>query len=453
MISKRHLLGGLASLGLAPAAFAAGRELPGTPRLLLGPMLGPVVPDGATVWGMASAEVPVALEYSADRGMTRPARSRPVVPRREDGYTFRITQDGLLPGREYFYRVLVNGAPDKYLQGMPPGRFRTAPPPGQAAPWRLAFGSCARIQADARQAVWQGVSAREPDLFLWLGDNVYVDALSALVFDVEYRRQRAVPAFQPVARDVSQLAIWDDHDFGLNNHDRTNPVKETALAAFRRYWPNPAFGRSDAPGVYFSYRYGAVELFCLDGRYHRDPNEAPDQPGKTMLGEAQLAWLQEGLAASDAVFKVLACGSGWSMAKGAGGDSWASFLHERTRLFDFIRDANVEGVVLISGDTHVAELNAIPEAQRGGYDLYELVSSPLAQQPTQSWLERTPDRRLRTPFNMDNNFGMLTFRFDGEPEVALDVFDSRGRRAWPSTRLRARDLVNGAPSRLEDLVR
>ena len=62
-------------------------------------------------------------------------------------------------------------------------------------------------------------------------------------------------------------------------------------------------------------------------------------------GKRQSEWLREALLASRAPFKVLACGSGWSIEDGPTGDTWAAFLTERNALFDFIRDNRIEGVV------------------------------------------------------------------------------------------------------------
>ena len=177
-----------------------------------------------------------------------------------------------------------------------------------------------------------------PDLFIWLGDNIYGDSPDIDILREEYRRQREVPSSLPVLRSIPQLAVWDDHDYALNNHDRTNPAKEKALQAFQEYWANPAYGLPEVPGVFFDYQYGGVDFFFLDVRYHRSPNEEEDGESKTMLGAEQLEWLKTKLSESKAPFKVLVSGSGWSSAKGGGGDSWAAFLQERDHLFTFIRD-------------------------------------------------------------------------------------------------------------------
>ena len=155
---------------------------------------------------------------------------------------------------------------------------------------------------------------------------VYLDEEPGKELREEYRRQRDVHGLQPLLHNTSHLAVWDDHDFALNNHDRTNPIKEQALVVFKDYWANPSYGLPDVPGVFFSYSYGDVDFFFVDDRYYRDPNTHPDAPQKTMLGTAQFEWLQSGLKGSTAIFKVIVSGSGFTKAKGEGGDSWAAFL-------------------------------------------------------------------------------------------------------------------------------
>ena len=79
------------------------------------------------------------------------------------------------------------------------------------------------------------------------------------------------------------------------------------------------------------------------------------------------------LSSSDAPFKLLVCGSQWTEQGTL--DSWASFVPARDRLFDRIDAANIEGVVLVSGDIHRSSIRRI---ERPRYDLIELTTSPLA---------------------------------------------------------------------------
>ncbi len=175
-----------------------------------------------------------------------------------------------------------------------------------------------------------------------------------------------------------------------------------------------------------------------------------------MLGAAQLEWLEKELDSSSAVFKVLVSGGGWSKAKGEFGDSWAGFLHERNRLFDFIRDRDITGVVLMSGDSHIGELNVIPWSENGGYDYYDMVSSPLAQVTPDSWLERRPERRIWPVYFQGSNFGLVEFFMDDDPRLVFQLIDIHGRRVWEPFELRASELVNGVtswPSKVTNLPR
>ena len=438
---RRGLLGSaLAAAALRPfRSFAAA---PGYPRLMEGPMVGAVTPDSITFWGRASGEFDVDVEYSTEPGFQAPERSATVRATEASDFTVRITLAGLRPATRYYYRLRVDGIADRYRL-MP---FSTHTAPSGAVPFRLAFGSCARHQLDAEQPIFRSITATDPDVFFWLGDNIYADSVSPWVFAEDYRRQRAVATTLPLMRTVPQLAIWDDHDFGLNNSDLSNPNREVSLAAFKNYWANPSYGLPDCPGVFFKYAYGGVDFFMLDGRYYRTPNVEPDGPGKTLLGACQGEWLRQALLASRAPFKVLVCGSGWSTEDGPTGDTWSAFLRERDALFDFIRDRGIEGVFCLSGDTHFGEVNCIPWSERGGYDLYNFVSSPLAQGTGASFLDGDPEMRIRPPYFRTVNFGLLDFEWEPEPKVTFSLRDVRGDPALAPVTLTPVELKNGVSS-------
>lgn len=438
-IGRRGFIGSaIAAALLRP--FRALAASPGYPRLMEGPMIGATTRDSITFWGRASGEFDVEVEYSTHPAFEATQKSAPVRATRDNDCTVRITVGGLAPATRYYYRLRVDGIPDRYR--LTPFWTRTAP--AGTAPFRLAFGSCARHQIDAEQPVFRAIAAAEPDLFLWLGDNIYADSALEWVFAEDYRRQRAIASTLPLMRSVPQLAVWDDHDFGLNNSDATNSAREASLRAFRQYWANPSFGLPDCPGVFFRHSFGGVDFFMLDGRYHRAPNTDPDGSAKTMLGKRQGEWLRESLLASRAPFKVLACGSGWSSEDGPQGDTWGAFLTERGALFDFIRDERIEGVLLVSGDTHFGEVNAIPWSERGGYDLYDFVSSPLAQATGTSFLDAEPELRIRPPYFRSVNFGLLDFEWEPEPKVTFTLRDVRGDRVYEPLTLTPAELRNGA---------
>lgn len=441
--SRRALMrGGLASglLSLAPRAWGQSR---GYPRSLEGPMVGYPGPNHFTIWVRSSAGFPVELEYSLEPDFRRPSKGSSATPTAASDYCVTLKAEGLKPDTLYYYRLRYGGDLDRYK----PLPFHTRTAPAGPADFRVAFGSCCRIQFDRDQRIFDTVRGLEPDMFLWLGDNIYADSdVPGAIADL-YRREREVESLAPLLRTTPQLAIWDDHDFGYNDSDRTNPIRGEALALFRNYWANPSFGEDGAPGIYFRQSYGGVDFFFLDGRYYRDPSAGADRPGKTMLGARQKAWLKAELAKSRAPFKILVSGGGWSSAeKEEGGDSWGAYLHERNELFDFIRDRRIGGVVCISGDSHMGELNCIPRSAEGGYDIYDLCSSPLAQMPAVKFLRQLPEMRVRDVWSRSVNVGLLRFEMGASPKLTYTLHDVLGQHVWEPLVLTPADLRNGVKS-------
>lgn len=439
---RRAFLAGSAFAALVAAAPRALAGFLGYPRAIQGPMVGAPGPDHFTIWVRASGAIPVTLEYSTDRAFETVIQGPTATARAEDDFCVTLRADGLRPGTDYWYRLRFAGETDRH-QPLP---WRTRTAPSGPANFRVAFGSCCRLQLDPEQPIWNTVRQLEPDMFIWLGDNIYGDSDEPAILADLYGRQRAVPRLEPILRTTPNLATWDDHDFGYNDSDGTSPYKAAALKVFRNFWANPAYGEAGNPGVYFKQSYGGVDFFILDGRYHRDPTAKTDNASKTMLGAAQKAWLKRELKASRAPFKVLAAGGGWSSAENeSGGDSWGVFLTERNEIFDFIRDEGIGGVVCISGDSHMGELNCIPRSEVGGYDIYDFCSSPLAQTPAARNLRQAPEVRIRDAWTRSVNVGVMRFDMVGKtPTLTCTLHDVLGEPVWDPLVLTPADLTNGA---------
>ncbi|WP_146907091.1 alkaline phosphatase D family protein [Arenimonas daejeonensis] len=413
----------------------------GYPRALQGPMVGAPGPEHITVWVRASGAFEVKLEVSEHRDFDTVIPGSSAMAQAADQCCIVLRAEGLKPGTDYWYRLVYDGQYDRY-QTLP-HRTRTAP--AGNADFRIGFGSCCRIQYDPDQKIWNAVRTLEPDLFFWLGDNIYADSDNVEALVDLYGRGRAVERLEPFLRSTPQLATWDDHDFGYNDSDGDNPFKAESLRVFRNFWANPSYGESNNPGVYFKQHYGGVDFFVLDGRYHRDPTRRPDTAAKTMLGAAQKAWLKRELLASTTPFKVLAIGGGWSSAENeSGGDSWAVYATERDEIFDFIRDNGISGVVCISGDSHMGELNCIPRSDAGGYDIYDFCSSPLAQMPAAKNTRQAPEVRIRDTWTRSVNVGVMRFDLTGDtPTLTYTLHDILGEAVWDPLVLTPADLRNG----------
>jgi alkaline phosphatase D len=434
----------LAALIVASLGAASKPSATGYARVLHGPMIGAVTPDQIDVWVRVSGPNDVQIEYGPATGGAELRRTPIQRARKEDDYAVVVPVRDLAAGTAYRYRVIVAGAPD--MNQEPMGFFvaNTAPASGERAAFSVAFGSCVRVERHPVQPIWSSIQARRPDLMFWLGDNIYADTLDPDILAECYQRQRGLPELQSLLRSVPQLAIWDDHDYGLNDSDKGHPGKAESLRVFQRYWANPAYGLPGTPGVFFSYTYGGVDFFFLDNRYHRDPAGGPAGPTKSALGAEQKAWLKAQLRASRAPFKVIVSGQPWSDEKGPGGESWEAFADERSELFSFIREAKISGVILLSGDNHVGELNCLPESKNGGYDLFEVSGSPLAQDPAVSWLNYRTVPRIRQVYFGGSNFGLLSFDLtQADPVLTITLHDVQGNRVWSPLKLRASELRNG----------
>ncbi|MEQ9316144.1 MAG: alkaline phosphatase D family protein [Henriciella sp.] len=404
-------------------------------------MIGAPGPNHFTVWVRASGAFPVTLEYSTDRSFRSYQQGSTETASAENNLCVTLKAEGLEPDTRYWYRLKFAGEPDKFQ----PLAHSTRTAPAGPSRFRVAFGSCCRIQLDPVQRIWNVARVLEPDMFVWLGDNIYADSDQEQTLVDLYGRGRVVERIEPFLRSTPQLATWDDHDFGYNDSDGLSPFKDMALKVFRNFWPNPSYGEDDNPGIYFKQSYGGVDFFILDGRYHRDPTNRPDNAQKTMLGARQKAWLKRELKASKAPFKILASGGGWSSAENEdGGDSWAVYMTERNEIFDFIRDEQISGVVCISGDSHMGELNCIPRSEEGGYDIYDFCSSPLAQQPANKNTRQTPEVRIRDTWTRSVNLGLIEFDLSGEqPVLTYNLYDSLGEPVWDPLVLTPDDLRNG----------
>lgn len=149
-------------------------------------------------------------------------------------------------------------------------------------------------------------------------------------------------------------------------------VEVTGLKPVTRYFYKPVLDRQVYPEPPFSFVTAPPKGFQTHVRYHRSPNNSKDDGQKTMLGQAQLMWLKQGLAESQATFKFLVSGSQWNSKEKT--DSWRSFIRERNELFQFIIDKGIEGVVLLSGDRHLTAGYLIQER------FVEISSCPFASE-------------------------------------------------------------------------
>jgi alkaline phosphatase D len=405
-----------------------------------GPMVGYSEQTEAMLWVQTARPAAAQLRYWPVDAPTQSRLSALVHTTVEGDHISRFLLTALPPGTRFNYELYLDGTltPRPYrlaFQTQPHWQWRTDPPA-----FTVAFGSCAYINETITDRpgkpygsdyeIFAAIAAQQPDLMLWLGDNTYYrepDWYSEAGMRHRYAHTRALAELQALLGATSNYAIWDDHDYGPNDADRTYRMKETALKIFQNYWANPSYGVEGVPGVFMRFEWGDIEFFMLDDRYHRSPNSLSNTPEAGMFGAAQLQWLMESLASSKAPFKIVA-GGNQMLNPQNNHESLTAYPREQQKFMQWLQTQKIPGVIFLSGDIHQAELIKI--APKGFYPLYDFTSSSLTAGLNTRNVEN-PARVPGTLVNDKHSFGLL--RFAGprtERRVTLECYDKDGTKRW-----------------------
>ncbi|MFP6672688.1 MAG: alkaline phosphatase D family protein, partial [Pirellulaceae bacterium] len=143
------------------------------------------------------------------------------------------------------------------------------------------------------------------------GDTVYYDsekprARTLALARHHWHRMYSMPRIVKFHQHVSGYWEKDDHDTYNNDGWPGQTVAwmkpftfQQGLATFREQVP---IGKQ----TYRTIRWGqGLQIWMVEGRDFRSPNNMPDGPGKTIWGKEQMAWLKKTVAQSDAKFRVL----------------------------------------------------------------------------------------------------------------------------------------------------
>jgi len=308
---------------------------------------------------------------------------------------------------------------------------------------KIAFGSCG--WQDHPLPIFNEVVKHNPDLFIFLGDNIYGDTKIMDTLRAKYNRLGAKESFQNLKMNVPILATWDDHDFGWNDAGRHYPFKEEVKEIFLDFFEEPADSeRRTRTGIYNAYEYDLqekkIQIIMLDTRtfrdkllnnqdsvnkdqryfYHLDytPHTTSDS---TFLGKKQWAWLDQELK-KPADIRIIGSSTQFGIEYN-GYEAWANYPHEQKRFLDLIKKNKANGVLFISGDVHYAEISKmeIPDL----YPIYDVTSSGLSS----TWKFATPNiNRIEGPI-MDNHFGLLTINLQNKnPEIKSEIWDVKGNQ-------------------------
>ncbi|HEX8340964.1 MAG TPA: alkaline phosphatase D family protein [Tepidisphaeraceae bacterium] len=247
---------------------------------------------------------------------------------------------------------------------------RAADPALPAEITRIAFGSC--LKQDRPAPIFDGILASRPDVFVWLGDNIYGDSDDPAVIAGKYKLLGEIEGFKKLRATVPMLATWDDHDLGKNDAGVEYPFKEQNKKLMLDFFGEPEGSeRRRREGNYDAKTIGPpgrrVQVILLDTRSFRSPMKSEtrgklkyyvpsDDPKATVLGEAQWAWLGEQLK-QPADLRLI-CSSIQLSNDGHRFEKWANFPAERARMLALLDGVADRPYFVLSGDRHHGSIYA-----------------------------------------------------------------------------------------------
>lgn len=409
-------------------------------QIAAGPMIGAVDFKEVKIWLQTEKAQAVFLKYRIKGSSSPFINTETITTSPQNAFTAVFIADRVQPGCEYEYEVFLGrkkAALNRPLnfKTQTLWQYRMDPPE-----FSFLAGSCVYINDSVSDRpgkpyggdvqIFNAMAQHSADFMLWLGDNTYyreVDLNTRTGMLYRNSHTRKLPELQPLFSKMAHYAIWDDHDFGPNNSDRSFWNKELSREIFSYFWANPSYGLPQNGGITSTFMWNDVEVFLLDNRYFRSVNERKSG-ARSILGAVQLEWLKDALASSTAPIKFVAMGGQLlSDAKKYEMYSNYGFDAERAEIITYIQEEGIKGVVFINGDRHHTELSVLKEENKP--TIYDLTVSPLTSGSHFS----TEVNNLRVPetYVAESNYAEIFVKGAFKKRyVEVVVRDKTGKKLW-----------------------
>src|SRR5688500_486836 len=371
--------------------------------------------------GMPGHPIAVQWQVATDERMERIVQRGAVLAVPELGHSVHVEVEGLDPSRWYWYRCRVGS------EASPIGRTRTAPAAGSLEALTFAFVSCQHY-AQGLYYAHKHLAEENLDFAVHLGDYIYegrttTSAVGRLHlpdheitsiddYRIRHAQYRSDPYLQAVHARFPWIVTWDDHELENDYADMApeNPAdpadnqpdfasrRARAYQVYYEHMPLRAAQLPTGPSLQL-YRHIALgellSISVLDTRQyrsHRAPatcalSERVDaycpsalDPSRTIQGEAQQAWLIDGLGRSTASWNLLANQVPFApndtnadpAIRTLGGEKWDGYPFDRQQVLNFIASRGLRNTVVITGDVHVNFVRNVPP------DYIHLDAAPIA---------------------------------------------------------------------------
>ena len=404
-----------------------------------GPMVGYSDMFEVMLWAQTKKEAAVKIIYYNLNAPEKNHTTNTVVTKKENAYTAHLLADEVEPGLLYNYDLYIN---DKKISFDYKTQFQTQ----KLWKWRtdapdfsFATGSGAYINEPAYDRpgkgyggdyqIYESIADKKPDFMLWLGDNTYLresDWNTKTGILHRYTNTRSTKEMQKLLATTHNYAIWDDHDFGPNDSDKSFWNKNETLSGFKLFWANPSYGIADTKGAITSFNWGDCDFFLLDNRYYRDPDKLISDD-KTQLGKKQKEWLKNALTYSDAKFKFIVLG-GQFLTTGGAYEVFTNFGYskERTEIIEFIYKQNIKNVIFLTGDRHHSEISVLKNRYKP--TIYDITTSPFTSHHASENKDEVNSLRIKGSLINQRNFSVLSISGTNDKRILkINFYDSDGK--------------------------
>lgn len=324
-----------------------------------GPLVGGVTARSAKVFVRTDVPAIVQIQFSTSASMSRPLVTAEYTTKYSSDLTHIFTLDDLVTDKVYYYSVIVDGQPQ---HSSPFPHFKTFPKAGQATPFEFAITTDVGNFKKNSAPSFQTILSANPAFLLQIGDWDHRDPTTLYEMRKMHREVRGKDTYAGsdfdlhIAKAIPLFHVWDDHDYGMNDGDYTFFAKPQALKAYLEYYPTADNMPNPEAGIWQQFTYAHSEIYMLDVRSNRDPNDIVDDKDKSMLnGESikndQKAWLLNSLRNSSAKWKFITSGVPFNPTSKPS-DGWGAFTTEWQEIVSFINQNKITGVIVLSGDLH-----------------------------------------------------------------------------------------------------
>ena len=251
-----------------------------------------------------------------------------------------------------------------------------------------------RSHADGH-LIYPSMGRLNPDFALHAGDVEYYDKAKPFAWTVDlmrfhWNRLFALPFNRSFYSQTTTYFLKDDHDTLKNDcwpgQTYGSVSFDEGVEVFREQFP-----AVDRP--YGTVRWGRhLQIWMIEGREYRSPNNSADGPDKTILGAAQKRWLFESVRGSDATFRILFSPTpiiGPDRDNKRDNHSNKAFRHEGDELRRFL--AGQRNMFVLCGDRHWQYASRILDTDTGPHAMWEFGCGPGSDEHQLGW--KKGDRR------------------------------------------------------------